>query len=45
LLDRAFAGSRGVPLAIGPVRASWIAAGVMVLALFNGFSVIRRSLR
>ncbi|HSC85910.1 MAG TPA: hypothetical protein VLC09_01515, partial [Polyangiaceae bacterium] len=45
LLDRAFSASRGEPLSFGPVRASWIAAGIMIAALVNGFSAVRRVLR
>lgn len=43
LLDRAFAHSRGVPLSFGPIRASWVAGGCMVVALLTGFSALRRS--
>jgi eukaryotic-like serine/threonine-protein kinase len=43
LLDRAFAHARGVPLRIGPVHASWIAAGLMIIAILSGISAVRRS--
>jgi serine/threonine-protein kinase len=42
LLDRAFAHSRGIPLSFGPVRASWVAGGVMVVAIFVAVAAIRR---
>lgn len=42
LLDRAFAHSRGTPLSFGPIRASWVAASVMILAIFSAVGVIRR---
>lgn len=43
LLDRAFAHSRGIPLSFGPVRASWVAGGFMVVALITGIGAIRRN--
>jgi serine/threonine protein kinase len=42
LLDRAFAHSRGIPLSIGPIRVSWVAGGVMVLAILAAVGAIRR---
>jgi hypothetical protein len=45
LLDRAFATSRGVPLAFGPVRASWVAAAILIAAFVNGIGAVRRALR
>jgi serine/threonine protein kinase len=41
-LDRAFAYSRGVPLSFGPVRASWVAGGLMIAAIYFAVGAIRR---
>lgn len=43
LLDRAFAHARGMPLKVGPVNASWVAAGLMIVAIVSGISAVRRS--
>jgi serine/threonine protein kinase len=43
LLDRAHVHSRGVPLGVGPVQASWVAAGLMIIAIIRGISAIRSS--
>lgn len=43
VLDRAFAQTRGVPLSFGPVQGSWVAAGLMILALIMGFSALRKT--
>jgi eukaryotic-like serine/threonine-protein kinase len=45
ILDRAFAHSRGVPLVFGGVvQASWIAGGLMVIALVTGAIALKRAL-
>jgi serine/threonine protein kinase len=44
LLDRAYATSNGVLLALGPLRASWLGAGCFVAALTVGISSVWRSL-
>ncbi len=45
ILDRAFAHSRGVPLVFGGViQASWIAGGLMVIALISGAIALKRAL-
>lgn len=41
-LDRAFAYSRGVPLSLGPVRASWVAGALMIAAIYFAVGAIRR---
>jgi hypothetical protein len=43
VLDRAFTQTRGVPLSFGPVRGSWVAAGLMILALIKGFLALKRN--
>lgn len=43
LLDRAFVHSRGIPLGFGPVQASWVAAGLMIVAIIRGIAAIRSS--
>lgn len=43
LVDRVFVLSRGIPLSLGPIRTSWIAGGVMVVAIATGVSALRRS--
>lgn len=42
VLDRAYVHARGAPLALGPVQASWIAAGLMIVAIIQGIGAIRR---
>ncbi len=44
VLDRAIAHTRGVPLTIGPVHASWVAGGCMVAAIATAVSVLRRAM-
>lgn len=41
LLDRAFVHSRGAPLAVGPIQASWVAGGLMIFAIIRGIAAIR----
>jgi serine/threonine protein kinase len=43
VFDRAFAHSKGVPLSFGPVQASWVAGGLMIIALINGFTAVKRN--
>lgn len=42
-LDRAYITMQGEALALGPVRASWIAAGIMVAAIVSAGGVLLRS--
>ncbi len=43
ILDRAYVHARGMALSLGPIQASWIGAGLMILALVQGIGAIRRS--
>jgi len=40
--DRAYIATQGVALSIGPVRASWIAAAIMVIAIISAGGVLLR---
>jgi eukaryotic-like serine/threonine-protein kinase len=43
-LDRAYIATQGTALSLGPIRASWIAAGIMVLAIVSaGGALLRMS--
>lgn len=42
--DRICAYYRGIPLAVGPVQASWIAGACMVLALIRAAAVLKRAM-
>jgi hypothetical protein len=44
VLDRTYSSMNGAPLAFGPVRASWVGALIMVIALYIGIQAVRRSL-
>ena len=43
LLDRAHAHTRGVPFSVAGIQASWVAGGLMLLALIIGYRTIRDS--
>lgn len=42
VLDRFWASQTGAGLSLGPWKLSWLAAGVMVLALLRGISAVKR---
>lgn len=44
VLDRTFAESRGIPLSLGIIRASWVAGGVMIVAITLGVLTLRRDM-
>lgn len=44
VLDRAVAYTKGVPLTVGPVHASWIAGGCMIIAIGMVVSVLKRAM-
>jgi len=41
-LDRAYIATQGTALSLGPIRASWIAAGIMVLAILSAGGALFR---
>ena len=41
-LDRAYIATQGAALSLGPIRASWIAAGIMVLAIVSAGGALFR---
>lgn len=45
VLDRAFVVARGVPIAFGPLKLSWVAAGIFIIALAQGISAVRRAMQ
>jgi hypothetical protein len=42
VLDRTHSATRGVPVELGPLKLSWVAAGLMVVAISIAVKVIVR---